>query len=319
MGQVFVAEHLGLHKDVALKVVRPEYAGHPELAARFAREAQAGSRIDHPSVVAALDYGTLEEGGAYLVMKLARGERLGDLVERHGRLPWQVAAELGAQIAGALAAARAEGFVHRDIKPDNIVVEQRPDSAPLAQVLDFGVAGLAAPPASATGHLKGEPLTKEGTIIGTPGYMAPEQALGQPATHCADLYSLGVVLWEALVGEPLWTGDSAHAIMRAQLKLSRPSAREATRDATLPAELDHLIQRLTAVRPEHRPQDASEVQSELLRMVATRAGDTAGKGHHQKTTLPATSALGRPTLLLALTLMFALSAAAAFLLLRGPS
>jgi serine/threonine-protein kinase len=269
MGAVFVAEHLGLHKQVALKVVHAEYARNRELLARFAREAMAGSRIDHPSVVEALDYGALEEGGAYLVMPLVPGESLTEVLKRRGRLPWAEAVELGAQIADALAAAAAQGFVHRDLKPDNILIETRESGAPLARVIDFGIAklteelsepGLKAPSPA-------QPLTKEGAIIGTPGYMAPEQALGKPATHAADLYSLGVVLWEAVVGQPLWLGDSIQAILQAQLKLTPPTIRDKNPHAQAPAALDELVQQLLARRPEQRPRSALEVRNQLQKLL----------------------------------------------------
>ena len=269
MGAVFVAEHLTLHKSVDINVVHAELAGNRDLLARFAREAMAGSRIDHPSVVAALDYGALEEGGAYLVMPLVQGENLTDVLKQRGRLPWAEAAELGAQIADALAAAAAQGFVHRDLKPDNILIEQRESGAPLARVIDFGIAKLSE-------HLSesglkaqgtGQQLTKEGAIIGTPGYMAPEQALGRPATAAADLYSLGVVLWEALVGKPLWVADSIRGILRAQLEKTPPSIRTANPQARVPAALDELVMRMISRKPEERPANALEVKNELQKIL----------------------------------------------------
>ena len=268
MGAVFVAEHLNLHKQVALKVVRAEYAGNREVLARFAREALAGSRIDHPSVVAALDYGSLEEGGAYLVMPLVLGKCLTDIFLERGRLPWPEAVELGAQIADALAAAWDKGFVHRDLKPDNILVEPREQGGPLARVIDFGIAKLAHLSGAGRGAgAAGPALTKEGAIMGTPGYMAPEQALGRTATHAADLYSLGVVLWEALVGQPRWTGDSVQEILRAQLRETRPSVREACPDAAVPMALDRLVERLVSVRPEERPETARDVRDQLREII----------------------------------------------------
>ena len=273
MGEVFVAEHLKLHKQVALKVVRAELAGNREVLARFAREAMAGSRIDHPSVVAALDYGSLEDGGAYLIMPLVPGECLTDVLQNAGPMHWAQAAALGAQIADALTAAWAQGFVHRDLKPDNILIEPREAGGPLARVLDFGVAKLSEPLAGSAppSPSSGEQLTKEGAIIGTPGYMAPEQALGRPATHVADLYSLGVMLWEAIVGRPLWQGDTLHAIMRAQLKGVHRSLREASSDATIPRALDQLVQSLLSVRPELRPESAVEVRDRLRDIIHTGA------------------------------------------------
>jgi serine/threonine-protein kinase len=278
MGSVFVADHLTLHKQVALKVVRAEFAGNRELLARFAREALAGSKIEHPSVVPALDYGPLEEGGAYLVMPLVPGASLTDVLLARKRLPWQDVAHWGAQIADALAAAWAQGFVHRDLKPDNIMLEVRPDAAPVARLIDFGVAKLcnqlgSTTVASASGAAA---LTKEGAIIGTPGYMAPEQALGRPASHSADLFALGVVMWEALVGEPRWTGASIREILTAQLTEKRPSARLASGDASIPEGFDGLIERLVAQRPEERPSDARQVRDELWALLRAPAAARRG-------------------------------------------
>jgi serine/threonine-protein kinase len=272
MGSVYVAEHLGLHKEVALKLVRSEFGGNRELLMRFAREALAGSRIDHPSVVAVLDYGPLPDGTAYLVMPIVAGTSLKDTLQMRGRLPWREVAELGAQIADALAAAWSQGFIHRDLKPDNVLLEPRDPGPPLARLIDFGVAKLL-DPALPEGDASpaSTPLTKEGTMIGTPGYMAPEQALGRPATHAADLYALGVVLWEALVGERRWGGATIQAILRAQLSDKRPSAREASGDRTIPLELDQLIERLVSARVEERPDDARAVRDALRALLARRA------------------------------------------------
>lgn len=279
MGSVYVADHLTLHKQVALKVVRAELAGNRELLARFAREALAGSRIEHPSVVPALDYGPLQEGGAYLVMPLVPGASLTDVLLARGRLPWSDVAHWGAQIADGLAAAWAQGFVHRDLKPDNIMLESRADAEPLARIIDFGVARLcaelsgAAPPAAGGAQA----LTREGAIIGTPGYMAPEQALGRTATHAADLYSLGVVMWEALVGQPRYAGASMRAVLQAQLTEKRPSASAALGDGSVPEALDRLIERLVAVNPEERPGDARQVRDELWALLRAPSGAAAAR------------------------------------------
>lgn len=264
MGSVYVAEHLGLHKEVALKLVRSEFGGNRELLMRFAREALAGSRIEHPSVVQVLDYGPLPDGTAYLVMPIVAGTSLKDTIQMRGRLPWREVAELGAQIADALAAAWAQGFIHRDLKPDNVLLEPREPGPPLARLIDFGVAKLLDPSApEGTEAPISTPLTKEGTMIGTPGYMAPEQALGRAATHGADLYALGVLLWEALVGQRRWGGATIQSILQAQLRERRPSAREATGDSSIPLGLDQLIERLVSPRVEDRPSDARLVRDEL--------------------------------------------------------
>lgn len=275
MGAVYVARHLKLNKEFAFKVVRPELVADDDMTGRFAREAMASSRIEHPNVVAAFDYGTLAEGGAYLVMQLVHGKSLAELLQRQGVVHWSVAADLGAQMADAIAAAWARGFVHRDLKPDNILLEPRDDGSYLVKILDFGVAKWARPSSTSMGGAG--PVTQEGTVIGTPGYMAPEQALGQPASHVADLYSIGVVLWEAIVGRPLWPGDDFATITESQLRKSPPSLSDATGDATLPRALDRLVRHLLAVRPEHRPASAIDVR-DTLRKVARRGREMSVVG-----------------------------------------
>jgi serine/threonine protein kinase len=197
MGAVFVAEHLKLRKLVALKVIRAELAGNGEVAARFAREAMATAQFEHPHVASAIDFGTLAEGGAYLVMQLVRGQSLRDLLDQRGQLPWPMACELLAQVADALSAARTVGIVHRDLKPENILVEVREDGSYLAKILDFGIAHVAPHPATPVSGQGDEAhvLTRIGTVMGTPGYMSPEQAVGDRVDHRTDLYALGVVLW----------------------------------------------------------------------------------------------------------------------------
>ncbi|HTV18679.1 MAG TPA: serine/threonine-protein kinase [Polyangiaceae bacterium] len=276
MGSVYVAEHLALHKEVALKLVRSEFGGNRELLMRFAREALAGSRIDHPSVVQVLDYGPLPDGTAYLVMPIVAGTSLKDTLQMRGRLPWREVAELGAQVADALAAAWAQGFIHRDLKPDNVLLEPREPGPPLARLIDFGVAKLLDPSApEGTESPVSTPLTKEGTMIGTPGYMAPEQALGRAATHAADLYSLGVLLWEALVGQRRWSGATIQAILQAQLREKRPSARDASGDGSIPHALDQLIERLVSPRVESRPDDARLIRDELRALLDGKASADA--------------------------------------------
>jgi serine/threonine protein kinase len=190
MGAVFAAEHLKLRKQVALKIIRAEFASNPVIEARFAREATATSKLEHPHVASAVDYGTLPDGGAFLVTQLVRGVSLARQLER-GRMRWAVAADLGAQVADALAAAHAAGIVHRDLKPDNILVETRDDGKFHVKVVDFGIARLTE---EAIGDGTLRPLTRMGAIIGTPGYMAPEQAVGEPVDARGDLYALGVIV-----------------------------------------------------------------------------------------------------------------------------
>ena len=271
MGAVYVAEHLKLHKEVALKLIHPEFAEHDNAAERFAREAMVTSRFQHPNVVSAIDYGDLPEGGAYLAMELVRGRSITKILETEGCLPWARACELAAQIADALAAAKAHGIVHRDIKPENILVMNKADGSETVKVLDFGIARFdresMAPPSTA-----GRRMTLQGMVLGTPGYMAPEQLVGERAGHQADLYSLGVVLWECIVGRSLWNAEDMQTLLKRQLSETPPSVRDASEDLTLPNELVGLVASLLKRRPSERPQDAAEVRDLLKLLVTSQRG-----------------------------------------------
>jgi serine/threonine-protein kinase len=267
MGAVFIAEHLTLHKQVALKVVRAELAGNGEVAARFAREAMATAQFEHPHVASAIDYGTLPEGGAYFVMQLVRGRSLRALLAAQQRLPWRRVCELAAQVADALSAAKAAGIIHRDLKPDNVLVERREDGSDLVKVLDFGIAHVAPRDSLApAGPGTQRELTRVGTVMGTPGYMAPEQAVGDKVDHRADLYALGVVIWEAISGLELWAGPDLTSVVTRQMSEPVPKLRELAIDATIPAGLDDLVQRLVALSAAQRPDHAAEVRDELRRL-----------------------------------------------------
>ncbi len=272
MGAVFVAEHLTLHKPVALKVVRAELAGNGEVAARFAREAMATAQFEHPHVASAIDYGTLPEGGAYFVMQLVRGRSLRRLLASEKRLPWRRVCEIAAQVADALSAAKAAGIIHRDLKPDNVLVERREDGSDLVKVLDFGIAHVAprdaAAPPGAQAHRE---LTRVGTVMGTPGYMSPEQAVGDRVDHRTDLYALGVVIWECIAGRELWDGPDLTTVVSRQMTEPVPRLRDAAADPSVPAELDELVQRLTARAAAVRPEHAAEVRDTLRRLSHARA------------------------------------------------
>ena len=270
MGAVYIADHLTLHKQVALKIVHPEHAGNSELTARFEREAMATSRIDHPNVISAIDFGTLPDGTAFLAVQLVRGPSLTKLLTDGGRLPWQRAASIGAQIADALAAAHSHGIIHRDLKPDNVLLQARDDGTDMVKVLDFGVAKFA--PESKVPLSARTDVTQIGMVVGTPGYMAPEQTIGNPADERSDLYALGVMLWESLVGEPLWSAPDLQALVEKQMTETPKLVREAGADADLPDELEQLVSGLLARRAEDRPSDASSVREVLRECMGNQSG-----------------------------------------------
>ncbi|MBL9102836.1 MAG: serine/threonine protein kinase [Myxococcales bacterium] len=259
MGAVYIAEHLTLKKQVALKVILAEFAGNEEIAARFTREAMATAQIEHPNVASALDYGTLPDGGAYLVTQLVRGHSLSHERDNVGKMPWKTVAHVGAQIADALSAAHAIHVVHRDLKPDNILLEPRDNGLFLVKVLDFGVARV-----TETAALPKSELTRMGTVIGTPGYMAPEQAMGEQVSEKVDLYALGVIMWECLTGRTLWTGDTISDMFTNQLsKVPPPISKEVPE---VPPELTAMIEMLLDRNPKRRPESARHVREALRRL-----------------------------------------------------
>jgi serine/threonine-protein kinase len=261
MGSVFVAEHVDLGKRVAVKIIHPDLNDDEEARARFAREAMASALLDHPHVATALDYGSLPDGGAFMVMQLVRGQSLRERLEEASAIPWRPAVEVAAQVADALVAAHEAGIVHRDLKPDNVLVEERPDGSFLTKVLDFGVArvqveGVRPPREAQHGHA----LTRLGTVVGTPGYMAPEQAMGEDVDARADLYSLGVVLWEMIAGRRMFDSIELTSVVTQQLTEAPPPL------SSVPSDLRALVDRLLASEPSRRPESAIEVRDELRRL-----------------------------------------------------
>ncbi len=253
MGAVYRAEHVHMRKTVALKVLHREMTLVPEVVARFEREAIAASRVDHPNVVAATDFGKLEAGGFYLVLEFVEGRSLRALLDAEGPLAPDRAARIAVQIASALAEAHAQGVVHRDLKPDNVMLVERPENPEHVKVLDFGIAKVAA------SDLAGQPaLTRFGSVFGTPEYMSPEQAMGTAVDHRADLYALGILLHEMLAGETPFHGDDLMAVLARQMTAPPPPL-----PPSVPPALRAVVDQLLAKRPEERPPSADAVVTGL--------------------------------------------------------
>jgi serine/threonine-protein kinase len=239
VGQVWRATDLLLGRPVAVKVLRPEYADHPDTLDRFRREARNAGLLTHPHVAQVFDYGP---GGAgcppYLVMEFVDGPSLADILAG-GPVAPDVALDLVAQAADGLAAAHGAGLVHRDVKPGNILIGPQGQ----VKVTDFGIA-----------HAAGQaPVTGPGLVMGTAQYMAPERIAGGAGTPASDVYALGIVLHECLTGVPPFEGTSAD-VMAAHLYLPPPPL-----PARVPAEVDALVGRLTNKDPARRISDAGEL------------------------------------------------------------
>ena len=207
MATIYRATDAQLGREVAVKVLHPEYGRDPDFVARFKQEAQAAASLSHPNIVGVYDFGT-DAVGPYIVMELVDGEDVATLLARNGPLPPRQAARLAAEVAHALAAAHARGIVHRDVKPGNVLVS----SDGRVKVTDFGIARA----------WSDARLTLPGVTLGSVHYFSPEQALGEQATEASDIYSLGIVLYELLSGRRPWEGDSAAAVAMARISAPPP-------------------------------------------------------------------------------------------------
>ncbi|MCW2917193.1 MAG: serine/threonine protein kinase [Actinomycetia bacterium] len=259
MGQVWEGKDQRLERRVAVKLLTNEVlAGRTEpheLVRRFAREAAVTAGLQHPGVPAVYDAGAYD-GGLFLVLELVSGCTLGDLMAEQGPLPVAWAAGVAAQMAAVLTAAHKRGLVHRDVKPQNVMLTR----GGTIKVLDFGVAAVL----DQAGITR---ITRTGEPIGTPAYMAPEQLHSRPATPRTDLYALGCVLYEMLAGKPIFDSTSPAGLMHKHLE----QAPAPLRRADLHPELHSLILQLLEKDPARRPADARETYDRLLPHV-TRAG-----------------------------------------------
>jgi eukaryotic-like serine/threonine-protein kinase len=248
MGSVYRAEHVHMRKAVAIKVLHREMTFMPEVVARFEREAVAAARIEHPNVAAATDFGRLEDGAFYLVLEYVEGQSLRALLKQEKKLSSLRALHITRQIADALSAAHGAGIVHRDLKPDNVMLIDRDGDGDFVKVLDFGIAKVKVEDQSS------QPLTQFGSIFGTPEYMAPEQAQGLPVDGRADLYTLGILLYEMLTGSTPFIDDDMVVVLTRTLTAEPPPL-----PANVEPAVDQLVRALLAKSPEARPASAAEL------------------------------------------------------------
>ena len=255
MGSVYLGLHETLNRQVAIKVLKPELATSELLVNRFVDEARAASQIGHPGLVQIFDFGVVPDGRLYSVMEFLHGRDLEEALAREGPQAVGRVAAIGAEVASALASAHAKGIVHRDLKPANLFLSVGEDGAEHIKVLDFGIAKLMA------GHDSAR--TQAGHIVGTPEYMAPEQAQANTnVDHRIDIYALGCLLYELLVGRPPHTGDNLPAILVAQLQDTPVPPTQYRRD--VPPQFEHIILRCLAKRASDRFQSMEELRAALL-------------------------------------------------------
>jgi len=277
MGRVYEAEHVEIGKRVAIKVLHPAYSRTPDLVERFRREARAASRIEHPNVVNVTDFGTTEDGSLFFVMEYIEGIELGLLIHREGPLGPVRALRIAEQMCEALQAAHDVGVIHRDLKPENILLlgQGKDSRSPPAQsspgleprepsdfvkVLDFGIA-KSAEIEEGTSSRRGKRLTRPGVAMGTPEYMAPEQAAGHPADPRSDIYAVGSIMYEMLCGSPPYEGDNVMEVLHKKANES-PQLLAELRPGLAPAIIS-LVERAMARSPDDRPKTMADLAYEI--------------------------------------------------------
>jgi serine/threonine-protein kinase len=253
MGEVYRATHIHIDTEFAVKLLRPEFVANQTAIKRFQLEAKAAGRIHHPNAVRVTDFGVTPERIVYLVMELARGKSLRSLLRSEKKFDYLRAVNIVRQICGAVDAAHRSGVIHRDLKPDNILIEKVQD-VERVKVLDFGIAKLRETKTDAF-------LTQAGTIIGTPQYMSPEQCQGKPLDPTSDIYSIGILLYEMLTGDVPFDGESLIQVVYEQLHTPPRPLSEMAPDA--PPTIAQVVMRALEKEPHNRQSSAIQLSDEL--------------------------------------------------------
>jgi serine/threonine protein kinase len=237
MGAVYLAQQTSVSRPAVIKVLRSQ----SEDPARFAVEAKAASRLNHPNIVTIYNYGEMEDGTLFLAMEYIEGETLAQVIDC-GRLPVDRAVRIVMQIAGALGEAHAHGIVHRDLKPANVMLVSRAGDQDFVKVLDFGIA-----------KVDDAGVTSTGYVVGTPRYMSPEQLLGKRLDFRSDVYSLGIVLYEMLAGVTPFSSDTPMGWMHQHVDVAPRPPSEMAKGGKIPAALERVVLHALAKAPSDRP------------------------------------------------------------------
>ncbi|MDB4975710.1 MAG: Serine/threonine protein kinase PrkC, regulator of stationary phase [Myxococcaceae bacterium] len=258
MGTIYRAQQAGLNRPVAVKILKRELNVDPDTVARFHREANAMSHLTHPNTVRVYDFGQTEDGLLYLVMELLLGELITDVMAR-GPLAVGSAVRITQQILRSLAEAHSKAIVHRDLKPDNVFVARvEGQQEPVIKVLDFGIAKVVAPDRRVDQF-----ETQAGTVFGTPRYMSPEQAQGALLDGRSDLYSVGALLYQMLVGRPPFTDEDAVVIMAKHIQQVPDAPSAAVPERPIPKRLNDVVMRALQKDPAERFQEAAAFERAL--------------------------------------------------------
>jgi eukaryotic-like serine/threonine-protein kinase len=265
MGEVFAAEHVHIEKRFAIKLLRPEIVSNPEAVTRFRQEARSSSSIGHRNIIAVEDFGQLTDGRIYMCMELLNGAALNDMLTQP--MPIDRLLNILIQTGHGLAAAHAKGIIHRDMKPENVFVTIGPNGEDVPKILDFGIAKVA-------GNDGQNHLTRTGTIFGTPFYMAPEQALGNPVDARTDIYAVGVIMYECFSGSLPFQGESFMGILTQHITMDPEPVvqRAAAAGRQLPPGLADVIMRCMQKNPAQRFSTMDELVNILIQIYRGMVG-----------------------------------------------
>lgn len=269
MSVVYKAKHKLMDRVVAIKMLHNVLKHDTNALERFKLEAQAASALNHQNVITVYDFGVTPDGEPYFVMDCLEGESLKDLIERKGRLPYDRALAVFKQICDGLEAAHKRGIIHRDLKPANVIVTKQDDGSELVRLVDFGIAKMLPQAGKADQH-----LTKTGEVFGSPIYMSPEQCLGKELDVRSDIYSLGCVMYETLTGDVPFLGDGFLDTMNKHVgEIAKPIT-EVVPDASIPPELENVINRCMAKDPKDRFATVGELRDTLVYITTTLLGSS---------------------------------------------
>jgi len=259
MGTVYRGVQISVGRDVAIKLVNPQWVRNGDIVKRFVREAVLTSQLVHPNAVSVLDFGQTQDGIYYLVMELLTGRSLEELLRAEGRLSPERVVRIGSQICSALLSAHHMSILHRDLKPANIIMVNGVATHDHVKVVDFGIAkSLSLDPAGRNNT----DITRVGALLGTPAYMPPEVLYGSPADQRSDLYSLGCIMYELATGRTPYLADNIPALITEMTTSLPPTPHE----LGVPGALASIISALIAKNPAHRYMDAAHLQQALLQL-----------------------------------------------------
>lgn len=296
MGEVYLGEHLLLKRHEAVKILKQRFSTDEGHIARFRREARATNRVQHPNIVSFYDFGRLPNGRLYLTMEYADGPTLQAALDEHLRFESARAVALLYQLANAIQYAHSKSVIHRDLKPQNLIIVQEPGCPDKLKILDFGVAKITAP-----GYMETFNISAEGQLFGTPGYIAPEQIRGVRDSPSIDIYALGCIAYELITGRLPFLGSPLEVLDAHLSEIPRlPS--EVQPDANIPRELDEIIIHCLAKDPGHRFTDCGEISDALgslnldrgsqklrLRRATTRSDDFNEDSQAERTVVESTA------------------------------